>query len=118
MTSLIAHVYVCISVTVRSLRFVSDVTSSDRSEDEGRLEISGAFRKKKKTNSHMCIHFLKEILNCRISFINLFRHTEFSMIMVAVEVAELPHWSVTTTMTSYVPTAHVQLVFVVMESNK
>ena len=37
--------------------------------------------------------------------------------MVAVEVAELPHWSVTTTMTSYVPTAHVQLAFVVMESN-
>ena len=119
MTSLIAHVYVCISVTVRSLRFVSDVTSSDRSEDEGRLEISGAFRKKKQTNFHrpMCIHFLKEILNCRISIINLFRHTEFSMIMVAVEVAELPHWSVTTTMTSYVPTAHVQLAFVVIESN-
>ena len=45
-TSLIAHVYVCISVTVRSLRFVSDVISSDRSEDEGRLEISGAYSKK------------------------------------------------------------------------
>ena len=37
--------------------------------------------------------------------------------MVAVEVAELPHWSVTATMTSYVPTAHVQVVFVVMVSN-
>lgn len=39
---LIAHVYVCTSDMVRSLRFVSDVTSSGRSEDEGRLDMSGA----------------------------------------------------------------------------
>lgn len=41
-TVLIAHVYVCTSDTVRSLRFVSDVTSSGRSEDEGTLDMSGA----------------------------------------------------------------------------